>query len=351
MSRFDYPKDLVAHLRKAWGITWRGVEPDPLPDDALLVPLIETCFFASLTAEEQRPTKFQAVVGDATAYPDALILQRPLPVTPNEIRRLAPAATGYLGISVGRTVEGSAIWGFVPTAASGALTIHVSGPGRLSAGSKVMMGSAVLESGRVNGSAGERLGEVVFEVFENAFSAFLKLVPDPEQQALYRTPFDSWIHRLMGGVAGHGHGGAIFVIPHDAADGAWRSFVRIKHPCDHDAVWRAVAAFAKPSDALDAFGRVDDGLLVAAALTQVDGALVITDRFRILGFGAEVTAPPDVDQIEDAGQTCPVEDYGTRHRSAFRLVKACPEVVAFVCSQDGGLKCARNERGTVVLIK
>jgi hypothetical protein len=79
---------------------------------------------------------------------------------------------------------------------------------------------------------------------------------------------------------------------------------------------------------------------------------VITDLFRVLGFGVEFTAPPTDparETIVHKRSVRPVEDFGTRHRSAFRFVAACPYVTAFVCSQDGGVKCIRNDAGRVRL--
>jgi hypothetical protein len=92
-----------------------------------------------------------------------------------------------------------------------------------------------------------------------------------------------------------------------------------------------------------------------AALTEVDGAVVMTKRFEILGFGAEITGDlPDVRHVAraldlEADDTVPeplVAD-GTRHRSTYRLCSRVPEAVAIVVSQDGGVRFVATHRGRV----
>ena len=85
-----------------------------------------------------------------------------------------------------------------------------------------------------------------------------------------------------------------------------------------------------------------------ASLTAVDGAVVLTDKFRIIGFGAEVTGQrAETDTIHVAKNAEGTEfgdvtftGYGTRHRSAFRFVASMEPSVAFIMSQDGGIKAA-----------
>ncbi len=93
-----------------------------------------------------------------------------------------------------------------------------------------------------------------------------------------------------------------------------------------------------------------DAVRFIASLTAVDGAVVLTDKLRILGFGAEVTANiSGTDRVHIAQNTEGTETkevsfagYGTRHRSAFRFAGSMEESVAFVMSQDGGIKAVRQ---------
>ena len=83
-----------------------------------------------------------------------------------------------------------------------------------------------------------------------------------------------------------------------------------------------------------------------AALADVDGAVVLTKRFELVGFGAEIAgALPEIRDVARAldleGTTRAresIDGVGTRHRSAYRLCTAIPEAVAAVVSQDGAVR-------------
>jgi hypothetical protein len=80
-----------------------------------------------------------------------------------------------------------------------------------------------------------------------------------------------------------------------------------------------------------------------AALADVDGAVVLTRRFELIGLAAEMVGPlPHVEQVTRAvdleGETRTREtpdDVGTCQRSVYRLIAAAPEVLAILVSQDG----------------
>jgi len=103
----------------------------------------------------------------------------------------------------------------------------------------------------------------------------------------------------------------------------------------------------------------DDGLFefghLIASLAAVDGAVVMTKRFEILGFGAEIAGdlPPvanvrrAMDLEADTFVTERVDSVGTRHRSAYRFCNAVPDAVAVVVSQDGGVQFVNRHREAV----
>ena len=92
-----------------------------------------------------------------------------------------------------------------------------------------------------------------------------------------------------------------------------------------------------------------------AALSDVDGAVVMTTRFELLGFGAEIGGDlPDVQQVARALDLEahdhvmePVFADGTRHRSAYRLCARLAQAVVIVVSQDGGVRFVANRDGRV----
>ena len=94
---------------------------------------------------------------------------------------------------------------------------------------------------------------------------------------------------------------------------------------------------------------------LVAALSAVDGAVVMTKRFELLGFGAEIsgTLPPArtvARALDPEGERIEQEStdgVGTRHRTAYRLCGALPGAVAVVVSQDGGVRFVTRRGGTV----
>ena len=92
-----------------------------------------------------------------------------------------------------------------------------------------------------------------------------------------------------------------------------------------------------------------------AGLTSVDGAVLMTKRFELLGFGAEifcensevshVAAARDLEGEEIKIES--VEGVGTRHRSAFRLCNEIKATMAIVVSQDGSVHFVRWKDGQV----
>lgn len=86
---------------------------------------------------------------------------------------------------------------------------------------------------------------------------------------------------------------------------------------------------------LDAFAR----------LASVDGALLLTPDFQLLGFGAKLRAPPwngtvfeGLDGVGGGGKPFDFSRLGTRHTSALAYVGAIERSVAFVVSADGPIR-------------
>jgi hypothetical protein len=94
---------------------------------------------------------------------------------------------------------------------------------------------------------------------------------------------------------------------------------------------------------------------LVAGCAEVDGAVVLTQAFELLGFGGEISGElPGVVSVRRAidleGELAEdefTESVGTRHRSAYRLCLAMPRAVAIVVSQDGGVRFVKNRGGEV----
>ena len=105
--------------------------------------------------------------------------------------------------------------------------------------------------------------------------------------------------------------------------------------------------------------RLDEALFevahLIASLSGVDGAIVLTKRFEILGFGAEILGNHDhvltvAKALDAEGEYTELErseDVGTRHRSAYRLCQALPGADVIVVSQDGTVRLVKWRKGMV----
>lgn len=92
-----------------------------------------------------------------------------------------------------------------------------------------------------------------------------------------------------------------------------------------------------------------------AALSAVDGAVVISKRQELLGFGGVISG--DLDSVgvvthaldTEGTRTEPVlsERVGTRHRAAYRLCQKLHEAIAIVISQDESVQIVKWHNGSV----
>jgi hypothetical protein len=167
-----------------------------------------------------------------------------------------------------------------------------------------------------------------------------------------------------------GHGGTVLIVPDQS--GNWMDFLssfsyRLHSPDTtiRDATHRGHALFERQREFLKQFGTkginhnlrgfmaaaigqhqgdVMRDIRAIASLSAVDGAIVMTQDLRVLGFGAKIAAESSV-----PAQVClfrpepgtqpvlpsPLENLGgTRHQSAARFAAANKEAVVLVISQD-----------------
>lgn len=183
------------------------------------------------------------------------------------------------------------------------------------------------------------------------------------------------------------HGGTILMIPEQITQDDTRILDRLntKYSCTYQAAWnllvRSLVNHRKFYDLhfplwdgkkriskelfqehsmLKSEGQdIEEGLTdvaqAIAAMTAVDGAVVINRNFDVLGFGAEVIASsPSLSNVSvfsgnKKRGAIPIEAFGTRHRSAFRFCSSFEDAVAFVVSQDGGIKAVKRVAKDVAL--
>jgi hypothetical protein len=146
----------------------------------------------------------------------------------------------------------------------------------------------------------------------------------------------------------HGRGGCVLVVP--AGLDAWRE--SIVQPISYAAAppFSVLARLSKeaPERKRQQVWQEELSRTVewVAGLTAVDGAVILTDKYEMLGFGAKITRRRGWAQIDEVTVTEPIQGAvsavvhpeklgGTRHLSAAQFVHDQHEAVALVASQDG----------------
>lgn len=197
--------------------------------------------------------------------------------------------------------------------------------------------------------------------------------------------YNFFLERILFYIREKHHGGMVIIIPKsiDKTDIRVTDRLSIKYSCSYHYIWDLlVRSLVNHRNHYDSFDRLwlaqkpltaekfrkyhrlstenqeldealGDAAQSLAALTSVDGAVVMNDRFNIFGFGAEVTAISQLKEVVISTQPThfrtPIESYGTRHRAAFRFCSSFEDSVIFVVSRDGGVKAVKRVGSDVTL--
>jgi hypothetical protein len=334
---------------------------------------------------------------------------QPREFTTGEIRRLSPAVE-FNRAMIGTTCTGTGlmIWGVIHTGPRWVreihggrdanldlppmLIVHVNGPGDLAVycGAQIL---ATLNEGEVEiGNVDVFRSRWLPAQFADVREEVMQLHVAAREDALQVAPDKPWamidpdfmrmlaqhvLRRTVSIIRSQRHGGTmLFLPPEPENDGS----LAVKYPfvrspgrgrfrsvmvdimntlaeihsgfADGLVGWRTYSQSSHP-----AITDLDEAVFevghLFAGLSAVDGALVLTQRLEVHGFGAEISsqlAPVDhVWRSLDLEGTRLVPDlaerFGTRHRSVFRLCHRHPDVIAIVISQDGHVRFVRNMKG------
>jgi hypothetical protein len=343
-----------------------------------------------------------------------LVFAEPRPCNEDELRRLSPAVSfdrSLIGVNLNDDGVPQ-IWGVVHSGTRWMQAIHggtqlinpvpdslllfVTGPGRIS----VAVGSTMI--------AGLRGGQVISVAREVFAASWLREFFSSHRDELWGMHLearqkcgDSWapidptfpvilgqnlLRRVISLVRNYHHGGTLLVVPSERTEELKHSnpYLNIKYPFQIDNGRRRI--FPHIAGIMNEFARVaseswretrplgwneylaiSDPVLTRmdetlfelahfiAELSLVDGAVVLNQRFEVLGFGAEISGGlENVTQLQVAldiegeiRQPEAVKGRGTRHRSAYRLCNALHDALAIVISQDGQILFVRWHDGAV----
>jgi hypothetical protein len=402
----SYPRHLATRVRGAWPTDAR-----PLPSS--LEALLDVAYHASLMRNEERPVACRILLAPRSSLPMedgppvgllpvAFTASRRL--DEDELRRVSPAANFYRAlVAVEETTAGElSAWGLLqsgprwmqPSRGGRArepimprsLVVRIVRPGHL------VVGCGNQEIAELRGG---RLSDFTLDLFRSAWlpalfaaeretmaaehsGAATPALEPAVAMALTGVLAQQMIKRVIATVRASHHGGTVLAVPADCPGERYlhpryafddapprRRFRSLVLACLERLARRAAdtgrpaspESYLHEDDGLIA--ELDDGLFewshLIAALSQVDGAVVLTKRFELLGFGAEIAGGlPAVTHVRrgldleaDSFATEIVDDVGTRHRSAYRLSEALPGALAIVVSQDGSVRFVNQHRGFV----
>jgi len=313
----------------------------PLPDAETIEVVIDAAFWASLRREEGYSPRISLAFLAREEAGHPLILERLLPLTPGALTRVAPAVESPgVHLGVWRDQDGLSVWGTTRTIPVLCFVLEVAAPGLLvvkhhsGEEARKFVNVAVLE------------GDQIKLVDERASSR-------PECPALLTSllGFDSpasWVQsvnamvQLAVSMRVHGRGGSLLVVP--AGTESWRESIVQPIPYAVSPAFCELAELSQQRpDQAQGLGAT---VAAVAGLTAVDGAVVLTNRYELLGFGAKIARRRGWPPVEQVTLKEPVENDrpaivhpeqlgGTRHLSAAQFIQDQRDAVALVASQDG----------------
>jgi len=341
-----------------------------------------------------------------------LLFRNTLPFTERELRKLSPSVEFYSSL-IGLWREGksgSSIWGIVHSGQRWAqslhgggksfqplpesLVIHVTNPGRitvcngsieiatLSSGGIVSASMAVFDSTWIRSALVSLTDEELalhMEVRNRTTKPWAAI--DPE---FFRIIKKQVLMRIIGRIRSNRHGGTLIFIPDECKDQflAENPYLKLKYRfVDEEPCRRFRTLIVKMANELAEFcgsaetperevgwteyltsknqtlSRLDESVFEwahsVAGMTQVDGAVAITPRLELVGFGAQISGK--LERVDSVARALDAEGWefvqeqtdsvGTRHNSAYSLCNALRNVAAIVVSQDGTAQLVRWNNG------
>jgi Probable sensor domain DACNV len=345
-----------------------------------------------------------------------LLFQDKLPFTERELRKLAPSVDFYGSLIGGWQDEesGLSIWGIVHSGPQWAQSLHgggkgfqplpaslvisVTDPGRLTisngsievatlnAGKIIRPSTAVFDSMWIRSEFGSTVDEELAfhkEARKSAKRPWAAIDPD-----FLGTIKKQAFMRIIGRIRSHRHGGTLIFIPDELKERflSDNPCVKLKYKFVEEEprkrfrtltveIANELAEFygsvENPEKAAgwpeyltnknQTLSRLDESIFewahLVAGMTQVDGAVLLTRRLELVGFGAQISGKLErVDEvaiaIDPEGTDIrkePTDGVGTRHHSAYSLCNAFHNVLAIVISQDGTAQLIKWTRNMVTV--
>src|SRR5439155_342035 len=318
-----------------------------LPDAETIEAVIDAAFWASLRREEVYAPKISLAFLSPQESLHPLILERPLLLGPEALTRVSPAVERPgVHLGVWRDRDELCVWGTTRTIPVLCFVLEVAAPGLLvvkhhsGEESRKFVNVAVLE--------GDQIKVVdVRATHQPGCPALLTSLLGFDSPASWVRSVNAMV-QLAVSMRAHGRGGSLLVVPAGAE--SWRESIVQPIPYAVSPPFFELAHLSQeaPNERQWHVWQEALGPTVAAVagLTAIDGAVVLTDRYELLGFGAKIARRKGWPQVEQVTLTEPIEGArpalmhpeelgGTRHLSAAQFIQDQRDAVALVASQDG----------------
>ena len=410
MSR-AFPRDLAKIVADRWDHMVAGdyITP-PRPPNRLFRELLETAYLSAGLPEEGRYPQFNVVAvpnsnSDSHRYlGEVWYFDEPRPLTVDEIRRLAPAVDfNKSGILARWDPKHWRIAGLVDFGTSWSrarlglqyhyrfpecLFVQLDRPGRI----KVYQGQylvAALVDGQLERHKDFDFNLTLHNATHNGLRKLWREIKHPKLEE--PRDYDSFVFialwntfaALANSISKAAHGGAIVISPKSQAISEKK--LRIKYRQSSTILREAYVSFMnarnRTIDLIVESERGDRSKMEARALAELelaerhthlveatrfvaklsgcDGAIIITDDLRLIGFGAEIRCelrPTSKvrevkDEMRKIYKSLDVEQFGQRHRSAIKLVSQAPDSTVLVISQDGPISVVWSDTKNVVTVR
>ena len=335
---------LAIHLAVARTAGASALAPQP-PVEAI-EEIIDTAFWASLRPEEGRSPRISLAYLPPEAAGHAMVFSRPMALNAADLGKLSPAVERP-GIHLGVWPDGDRlrVWGTGRSVPTATLVLEVMAPGLLVL--KYRRGDEFDKFGTIAVLQGDHV-QVVDEDGASLpdCPALLSSLLGFDAPAPAAGP-TSVLIQLAISMRAHGRGGSLIVVP--SGSDAWQASAaqpipyRVSPYDDLSALLRVNdAQRARPAWREELVRAVD----AIAGLTAVDGATVMDECDRLLGFGVKLVRMRGSERVERVALTAPVAGDvmrvvepsalgGTRHLSAAQFVHDQRDALALVASQDG----------------
>jgi len=318
----------------------------PLPDAETIEALIDAAFWASLRREEGYEPRISLAFLSPEEAQQPLLFERPLQLAPGGLTRVSPAVERPgIHLGVWRDRDELCVWGTTRAIPVLCFVLEVAAPGLLvikhhsGEESRKFINVAVLEGDQIKfveeGASGRLESPLLKSLlrFDSPTSGIRSVIT---------------MVQLAVSMRAHGRGGSLLVVP--AGTESWRESIVQPMPYAVSPSFNELAWLNQetpdPTERRVWQEAVGPAVAAVAGLTAVDGAVVLNNRYELLGFGAKMARRQGWPRVEQVKLTEPIEGAlpalvhpdqvgGTRHFSAAQFVHDQRDAVALVASQDG----------------